>query len=181
MLSIKFQLTVEEYFQYNYFTAWADPQRKQYRLLYYVKVLLLYAVVAALYLFANRNHSIWTDLGIFALIAFLYLLMVPWLIRKSVRRKVKQILSQKENAHILDLCEVQVSEQGIMDKDSDSESFYKWEAIVKKAETLHSYYLYTNSYHAIVIPKRALTSDHQRQQLKEMLSSYLSLSAEFSA
>src|SRR5574343_968273 len=98
MLSIKFQLTVEEYFQYNYFTAWADPQRKQYRLLYYVKVLLLYAVVAALYLFANRNHSIWTDLGIFALIAFLYLLMVPWLIRKSVRRKVKQILSQKENA-----------------------------------------------------------------------------------
>ncbi len=179
MLAIKFQLTEQEYFEYNYFTAWSDPQRRQYRLWYYVKVLLLYAVVAALYLFANRDHSIWVDLGIFALIAFLYLLLVPWLIRISVRRKVRQILSQKENFHILDRCEVQISDQGIMDKDKDSESFYKWDAIVKKAETPTSYYLYTNSYHAIVIPKRALEGDKERQQLKELLSAYLSLSAEF--
>ena len=179
MLLIKFQLTEQEYFAYNYFTAWSDPNRKHYRFFYYLKVLLLYAVVAALYLYANRDHSIWMDLAIFSIIAFLYLLMVPWLIKKSVHRRVRQILSQSENRHILEACEVGLSAHGIMDKDNESESFYKWEAIVKKAETPLAFYLYTNSYHAIVIPKRALKNEAELQQLNEMLSTHLSLSADY--
>lgn len=179
MLLIKFQLTEQEYFEYNYFTAWSDPHRKHYRFFYYLKVLLLYAVVAALYLYANRDHSIWMDLGIFSIIALLYLLMVPWLIRKSVQRRVRQILSQAENKHVLEACEVGLSSQGIVDKDNESESFYKWDAIVKKAETPHAFYLYTNSYHAIVIPKRALQNEAERAQLQDLFSTNLSLSAEY--
>ncbi|WP_315814442.1 YcxB family protein [Paraflavitalea speifideaquila] len=69
----------------------------------------------------------------------------------------------------------------MIDKDEASESKYTWEAIVRKAETPFCYYLYTNSHHAIVIPKRAARNTAEKQELERMLNQYLSLTSEFSS
>ena len=116
---------------------------------------------------------------IFAVIAIIYFLLVPGLIRGSIRKRVKDILAQPENKHVLEEAEVILAETGIVDKDSASESKYSWEAIVRKAETAACYYLYTNSYHAIVIPKRVVTSPQDRKELNDLMDRHLSLSSEF--
>ncbi|MBO9572606.1 MAG: YcxB family protein, partial [Chitinophagaceae bacterium] len=85
--------------------------------------------------------------------------------------------SKKENQHVLDEAEVILSETGIIDKDTVAESRYNWEAIVSFAETPESYYLYTNSYHAIVIPKRAIQSEEEKKELKRLLEKHLPLQA----
>lgn len=179
MLHIRYHLTEAEYFDFNYYTAWAATDRRQYRLLYYAKVLLLYAAVAVVYIFANPEHQWLTDSIVFAAIALIYTLLVPALIRRSVRKRVRDILKRPENRHILEDCEVLLSETEIIDKDTASESRYKWEAIVKKAETPAAWYLYTNSYHAIVIPRRALSDASQEQELRSLMNARLSLSSEF--
>lgn len=179
MLHIKYHLSEEEYFNYNYYTAWAAPDRRQYRILYYTKVLLLYAAVAGLYIIANPDHQWKTDLMVFGAIALIYTILVPFLIRRSVRKRVKDILKRPENKHVLEECEVILMDTGIVDKDKASESKYQWEAIVKKAETPTGYYLYTNSYHAIVIPKRALAGPGEEKELERLMNTYLPLSSEF--
>ena len=179
MLILKYHLTEEEYFDYNYYTSWASPEKKWYRLKYYLQVFLLYGAVAALYIFTNHTHRILIDFIIFGSIAVIYFLCVPWLIKRSIRKRVRDILAKPENQHVLEEAEVSLMDTGIWDRDKASESKYSWEAIVRKAETPLSYYLYTNSWHAIVIPKRVLQNPQDRQELQRLFSQYLPLSSEF--
>ncbi|MFT3823510.1 MAG: YcxB family protein [Chitinophagaceae bacterium] len=181
MLTLKYHLTEEEYFNYNYYTAWAAPDKKGYRLRYYFRVFLMYAAIAALYIFANHSHQLVIDLVIFTAIAVAYFLMVPWLIKRSIRKRVHNILREPENHHILEEAEVILSDTGIIDKDPSSESRYDWDAIVKKADTPDCYYLYTNSHHAILIPKRTLTTPQDKRELDRLFNTWLSLSSEFAA
>ena len=176
MVSFKFRLTEDEYLQYNYFTAWSAPTRKKYRIFYFLRVIVLYGAVAMLYIVATRQHYIWIDISVFIITGLIYLIMIPSFVKGSVRRKVKDILSKKENQHVLDEAEIVISDAGIIDKDTHSESRYDWDAIVRLAETPDSYYLYTNSYHAIVIPKRAVNTEDGKE-LAMLLSKNLPLHA----
>lgn len=180
MLSFKFSLKEEEYFAYNYYTAWAAPHKKTYRIRYYARVFALYSLIAGLYIFTNHSHRIEIDLAIFLLIGVIYFLSVPFLIRNSIRRRTSQIVAEPENQYILQESEIIISDTGIEDQDSVSNSRYDWEAIVKKTETANCFYLYTNSYHAIVIPKRVIKSQQERDQLQGYFNRFLSLSSEFS-
>lgn len=179
MLVLKYNLTEEEYFDYNYYTAWASPDKKKYRIGYYLKVFLSYALIAAVYILTNHSHRVFIDLTIFSIIAVAYFLLVPYLIKRSIRKRVRDILSQPENEHVLEEAEVILMDTGILDKDKASESKYSWEAIVKKTETANSFYLYTNSYHAIVIPKRVVQHPQDKQELQRLFNQYLPLSSEF--
>ncbi|MFM9909508.1 MAG: YcxB family protein [Chitinophagaceae bacterium] len=179
MLQLTFHLSEEEFFEYNYYTAWSAPERKQYRLFYYLKVLFLYGGVTALYLFSNKEHQQLLDMAVFGAIALLYFLLIPFLIKRSIKKRARLLLEQPENKHILDECEVILMDTGITDKDKASESRYSWDAIVKKRETENCYYLYTNSYHAIVIPKRVLKTSGDNKELLRLMNEHLPLSADF--
>jgi RNase P protein component len=179
MLILKYYLTEDEYFDYMYYTEWAAPHKKGYRIRYYLRVFFLYGAIAALYIFTNHSHQVLIDLVIFSVIATLYFLLVPILIRRAIRRRVRDILDQPENKHVLGESEVVLMDTGITDKDNASESNYTWEAIVRKAETVTSYYLYTNSHHAIVIPKRVVGKGTDKQELERLLNQHLPLSSEF--
>jgi hypothetical protein len=176
LVSLQFTLTKEEYFQFNYYTAWAAPSRKKYRIRYFLRVLVLYGAVALLYILMSRSHNLWIDIAVFIVTGALYLFFIPFFIKKSVERRVNDILFKKENQHVLDRAEVILSDTGIIDKDTLSESRYNWDAIVNFAETPDSYYLYTNSYYAIVIPKRAVSVSEQ-QELKKLFDKHLPLEA----
>lgn len=177
MISFKFRLTEEEYYQYNYYTAWAAPRRKRYRLLYFLRVIILYGAVALLYVLATRSSLIWLDISVFLITGLTYLILIPFFIKRSVKRRVSSILSKKENQHVLDESEIILSETGIVDRDTLSESRYDWDAIVHYAETSDSFYLYTNSYHAIVIPKRAIRDAAELKETERLFQTHLPLHA----
>jgi hypothetical protein len=179
MVTFRFTLTAEEYYQYNYYTAWAAPAKRKYRLMYFLRVILLYGAVAFLYIINSNSHIIWVDISVFVITGLVYLLLIPYFIKRSVRRKVKQILADKENHHVLDAAEIILSDSGIIDKDTVSESRYDWDAIVHLADTPEGYYLYTNSYHAIVIPKRAIADHGKKEETERLFNQHLPLSAGF--
>lgn len=177
MVSFRFRLTDEEYYRYSYYTAWAAPSRRRYRILYFLRVIVLYGAVAFLYILVSRTHLVWIDISVFAITGLLYLFFIPFFVRKSVRRKVADVLSKKENLHVLDEAEVVISETGIIDRDTVSESKYAWDAIVHYADTPDGYYLYTNSNHAIVIPKRVIQNELDRTETERLLDKHLPLQA----
>jgi hypothetical protein len=179
MLNLRYNLTEEEFFDYNYYTTWSSPDKKGYRTRYYLRVFLLYAAVAVLFIVSNHSQQMAVDFVIFGVIALTYFLLVPWLIKRSIRKRVNDILRQPENGHVLGVAEVTLTDYGIIDKDESSETKYTWDAIVRKAETSFCYYLYTNSHHAIVIPKRTVHHEADQQELERLLNAHLPLSSDF--
>jgi hypothetical protein len=179
MVILKYQLTEEEYFDFSYYTGWASPDRRAFRIRYILRTISIYAVIAAAYLFLVQKDTSITGMLIFAAPAIIYFLLIPILVKRGIRQKVRAILAKPENDTILEPAEVIVSDTGIISKDSGSESRYSWEAIIRKAETPLSYYLYTNSYHAIVIPKRVLKNAEEKKELERLFNQHLSLSSEF--
>jgi hypothetical protein len=177
MVSFKFRLTEEEYYQYNYYTAWAAPQRKRYRIRYFFRVIILYGAVALLYIVATHSHLVWIDISVFVFTGLIYLFMIPFFIKRSVKRRVNDILSKKENQHVLDDAEIILSDTGIIDRDTYTESRYEWNAIVHHAETPDCYYLYTNSHHAIVIPRRVIHDPAELKEMERLLDTHLPLQA----
>jgi hypothetical protein len=177
MVAFKFTLTEEEYFRYNYYTAWAAPRRKRYRILYFLKVIILYGAVALLYIIATNSHYVWIDISVFIITGSIYLMMIPFFVKRSIGRKVNDILSKEENQHVLDEAEIILSDTGIIDRDRLTESRYIWDAVVRHDETADSYYLYTNSYHAIVIPKRVIGDVSEQQEMERLLRTHLPLHA----
>jgi hypothetical protein len=179
VLTLQFNLTREEFLEYNYYTSWSSPDRRSYRFKYFLRVLVLYGAVAAGYVYINRNrHDLLTDAFVFGAIGLIYALIVPVLVKRSIKSRVNAMLREPENQHILQASEITLSEQGIIDKDNASESRYNWEAIVKKVETKDCYYLYTSSYHAILIPMRALANAEEKKELKRLLDQHLPLASD---
>lgn len=179
MLTLRFNLTREEFLEYNYYTSWSSPDRRSYRFRYFMRVLALYGLVAAGYVYINRNrHELLVDIFVFSAIGLIYALIVPVLVKRSIKTRVSSMLQEAENQHILQTSEITLNEQGIIDKDNASESRYNWEAIVKKVETKDCYYLYTSSYHAILIPMRALSTPEEAKELKRLLDQHLPLASE---
>jgi len=181
MVIFKFRLSELEYFDYNYFTAWSRPEKKGFRTRYYLRIFLSYCLIAGLFIFINHSEQVVVDIVVFSIIALIYFLSVPALIRHSVRRRVKEILEKPENKHVLEESEIMISDTGIVEKDEASETRYEWSAIVRKAETTDCYLLYTNSFHAVVIPKRVVSNPREKQQFQELLNRHLPLSSEFPA
>jgi hypothetical protein len=179
MIILKFSLTGKEYFDFNYFTAWASPEKKGYRFRYYLRIIALYSLIALIYVVANNDHDPGIDFLVFGAIGLIYISLIPFLIRKSVQKRVDQILNDPANAHVLDQSEIILSETSIIDRDKVTETRYEWDAIVRKAEAFDCFYLYTNSYHAIVIPMRVLTSTGTLQEVLDLINTKLPISAEF--
>lgn len=179
MIILRYHLTEGEYFEYHYFTVWSAPDKRWYRIRYYLRVFSLYTAVAALYLLVKHTDQIWRDIAVFGIITLIYFLVVPLLIKRSIKKRVQGMLREPGNRHMLEDIEVTLADTGILEKDKASESRFAWDAISKKTETSSCYYLYTNSYHAIVIPKRAVP-DRDNEELQRLFSSHLPLSSEFS-
>jgi len=139
--------------------------------------MLLYGIVAFIYIYATKPRLYWIDITVFFIIGLAYLLLIPMLIRKSVKRRVNDILSKKENEHILEEAEILLDHSGITDRDTLSESRYSWEAIVHAANTPDGVYLYTNSYHAIVIPRRVINAAAAGDEIERLLKTNLPLHA----
>jgi hypothetical protein len=173
MLALQYQLSEAEFFDYHYHTTWASASRRRYRRWYYARIFILYTLVAAAYIIVNHSHNLIVDIAIFSIIALLYFSMVPYLVKKSIRRRVDQMLREEENKHLLETAGVEISDEGILYTDSESETKYKWEAIVKMDQSALSYFLHTNSYHAIVIPKKLLDAPADKAEWKRILNQHL--------
>lgn len=180
MLILKYHLTEDEYFDFNYYTGWTAPEKRGYRISYTLRFVFYYFAIAALYLFAIGNRT-FSGFLIFGISGLLILLLIPTLVRRGIRQRIRATLAQPENKHVLSASEVILMDTGIIDKDEATETKYTWEAITRKAETPSSYYLYTNSYHAIVIPKRVIINAEDRRELQRLFNQHLSLESEFRA
>jgi YcxB-like protein len=178
-MTLGFSLTREDFFQFNYYTSWAAPEKKEFRVRYYLKT-IGYALAAILILyFIERPGNAVRFFTIGIVIAIIWGLIVGYYsMQNSFKKRIKSFAEDQNNSTFFTKTELMLTEFGIVSRDENSEVKYNWDAIVKRAETKDYIYLYLNVVQAIVIPKRILSPD-DKKELNELLNKNLSLKAEF--
>ncbi len=179
MLQVEFTLTEEEYLNYIYYTNWLMPEKKLFRIRYYLLFPVITFIVVLFVLFLFDNTITTSSLLLSAAIAVIMAFLVPFRIKTAFKEKIKKILKSPENEKILSQTQITIDEKGISGRNKVVEMKYKWDAFSKKIISNDCYYLYTTSAHAVVIPARALRNKEEKEKFEEYLLRYLPLDTVF--
>lgn len=179
MINIEFTLTEEEYFNYNYYTNWLIPEKKAFRLRYYLVIPIIVFVLYLLLFYSFDNKITIDSLLISLVIAILLAILLPYRIKSATRSRVKNAIKKSEEETILSPTQLSIDEKGISGQNKVAEVKYKWDAFTKKVIAYDCYYLFTNLIHAVVIPVRAFQSKDEKNNFDSILDQNLPLKTKF--
>jgi hypothetical protein len=179
MIVLKYSLTPEDHYRFNYYRIWQSPSQKRVRLGIYLRLIFyMFLVIVVIHLLSNRPVTL-QDVVIATLLILVGCLLLPEANRLSIKRRIDKLLSDEKNASYLALTEHVISDEGIYTKDDYSETKYNWSSFVSREETKDYYYLFIDSLKAIAVPKRIFISKEEESKFQYYLSTYLSVKAEF--
>lgn len=181
MLTVEYKLTEEEYLNYNYYTCWLMPEKKIYRLKYYLTISLLFFFIelGVLYILSDNKISTFTLLLVSGLSICIFFLL-PFRMKSIFASKAKKLLAKSGPDTLISNTALTFTETGIFGKNAVAEVKYLWTAIKKKVIINDCYYLYVNIQQAVVIPIRAFQSKEENEKFELILAEHLPLETEFS-
>jgi len=176
---IEYTLTKQDLFEFNFFVGWASPEKRNFRIKYYLKSFLSSLLTVFLILIIG-NKKVTIDM----ILTFICLgLIIGFLgahvgIYSNYKRKIERFLDDPSNSSFYTRTQLILSDSGIVNREESSETHYDWNAIIKKTETKDYIYLFLSSIQGIVIPKKTL-NEKEKSELIEILSRNIPLIAEF--
>lgn len=178
MIAIDYSLTKEDYAHYFNYVVLEAPGRKKALILTWLK---RFAVMSSFLIFIKLieqplNFDFYFFYSI-AIIAAIYIGPI-FSLNNVYKKQIFAFIQNPLNEHVFSDVNLLLSESGILAKGKYSEAKYNWEAIVKKAEDNVFYYLFLSSDQALLIPKRCLKKDTEREQLEDLFSKKVSFNAE---
>lgn len=177
-MQLEYQLTPQEYKDFNYYTSWSAPEKRNARLKYYLGSLGFYFLFFVVISLISKKNPTIIGLVVFSVFAILFMFYLKWRVRRQIERYVDKLVKESGESRIFARSELSITERGIHEKSIDAETSYQWSAVLKRAEAYNCYYLYINSRLALVIPKRVFGSTQEKQEFEKLLLRHLSLSAD---
>ena len=98
--------------------------------------------------------------GAVATYAVFFAVLMIWILsgnKKTLARVVRKMLKEGENKMDIGLQTLEVTSEGLADKNEFSESKFNWKAIERIASTPDYYYIYVSAMKALVVPKLKVT------------------------
>ncbi len=164
--------------EYYLYMTWDAPDRKQARLKYYGRqVLVNGGIILVLFysqLFRIDSMMLYIYIGILAFITILQIFNG----RIIARKQGEKITKDDDNAFFFLETNYEISDAGIARKDANMETRYQWNAFVRKEETTQYYFLFISGIQAVIFPKRVFKTAEDKMQFEKLLSQYLSFDAE---
>jgi hypothetical protein len=181
----RYQLTADEFAEFNVFTVWQAPWQKKVRRKYFLNT-FFYAIVfivCADFIMEkinpgrSRNYLLSVATGIS--IAFLMTLLAIGYEGYRIRNKAKKLVLDEENIHILNETELEITDNGVTADDKTSKVHQSWSSITRYVVTNDFFYLYTNAIQAQIIPKRLFSGQPAIDEFDQYLSQKVPLSSSF--
>jgi len=181
----KYKLTADDFAEFNVYTVWHAPWQKKNKIKFllnsgfYVTISMFAGIIITdKFLPTNKGNyftSIALALALLVIVIILIYLQEPY----RIKNKAKKLVLADENNHILNQAELEITENGICNKDKDSLIYQKWESVIRFAITKDFFYLYTNSIQALIIPKRLFNSQKEIGEFDKFISERVSLASSF--
>src|SRR5688572_3171822 len=174
MITLHYSITEREYKDFYYYLGWLAPERKGYRIKYYLISYVWYFGLMTLIFILTDIPADPKLMFVLLTIGVLWYFYSNWKLKRHFYKYGQKVYndSDKENSEMI------IGESGIMAKSRDSDAHYKWTAFTKKYETDSAYYLIMSSNIGLVIPKRVFVSNSEKEAFEKALAQHLPLHAD---
>ncbi len=152
-MKIRYKNSLEDLIQFNLYHFEQSPslQRKMAGLKWGMAALAA-AVIGVLGLLQGSVAPV--VLGLVTGGACLF--VIPWYVRKDMRRNVERLYSEQKSDALLQERELEITETGLVMRSPLGETFAPWNGIVGVASTPGYTFVYDQPLQAHVIPRRAI-------------------------
>lgn len=160
MLRLSFNQIPEDLIEFNYFNAWSNSSRTNQRNKSKFQVLAI-AVLGVIGIRFFTEKWDWSLTGIILGSAIFYVLTMNWFVRQRVKRHIDLVMKKSPNAKIVGDRTWVVSDKGIEVLLDGGTQNFAWKDVVKVEESTSHWMMYLDNKEALVLPKRALTTEEE--------------------
>jgi hypothetical protein len=170
MITLEYTLTEREYKEFNYYTGWLAPERKSFRIRYYIINMIIYTALLGLFFLTNGPRYVdLTFILLFIAFGFLFFFYLRYRVRSHYNRQVNRMIRESGQDKVLPKLTLTFSESGINGSTSTNEVKYFWKSITHSTTTATAFYLFLNSRQAIIVPKRVFQNAEQSATFETLL------------
>ena len=177
MVSLQYIITKEDYISFYTHVFWEEGKKKR-KLNFLKQGVFLVAFLFVLYFAGGLGSFNSISITIYSLI-FISTILPLFSGRTTVIKSAERATENIENTNLFTEYTLTATDAELVVKNIFTETRYTWKAIIKKTETDTHYFLFENSFHAIIIPKNACKNEEEKLALSKVFSRNLSLDAEF--
>jgi len=171
--SKSFSISKEDYLTFSKF-ACKRLRKPQSQFFPAIKNLILWFVIAFVFMFIFKSFNTekviidWVSVCIGA-IPFVIFLTV--FIFENI--KLQKLFVPRENGLLLSENKLEINESGIAVSNRNAKAHYAWDSVEEILENNGSYYFFLDTLYAIIIPKKALTSQEDLDNLQGCIEKYV--------
>jgi hypothetical protein len=110
----------------------------------------------------------WLYLPVGVIGAGVYFAMFPRFWRQNIERQTEKMLAEGQNRGLLGRQEVEVSDEGVAERNTHGELRARWSTVERVRVTRAQILVYTSSVQAIVVPRRALAEGEDEQLIEAL-------------
>lgn len=175
-MTIEYELTEEEFLDYNYYVCWQSPDMRSIRIRRYLLSIVSFLLLGSLMLYV-QGGDFFTAFNILLLLAgaVIIALLITFRLRPAFDKNARRLLEKNGIDTILGTTTLTVTEASITASKKNTDTRFEWNAFKQYRIVNNSYYLFINTRQAIVIPFRAFNSNDQRKTFEDLLGRYLPL------
>ena len=169
-MKITYQLETEDYIHFNLFQIHHSEKLSKRLAIQRIIVVVLFALLALLaYFFLNYFTLI--VVGLLLLISIFWYLYFPTFSKNQVIRATERTVARGDLSGLFDEIELEINAEGVREKVQSNEHLAQWTTIQSVNFTTEAIYFFISQTNAIIIPKRTLTQE-KNKELKALINRY---------
>lgn len=177
MIKITYERSLEDLVNFNIFHVWKSPDRKYFRLLFFVGIPFLLILILFLALKVAGmplDQTDYTGFGIIlAILIIVFMLMGGGLIQRTLQKKIAHSIDPSVIGKITGPAELTLTSKELRFATPEGEWIKPWQEIIKVRNTKGYYFIYTDPMQAIVVPQRAFNDTQEKEHFEKQLKKYL--------
>ncbi len=143
----EYELTIKDYEEYNVYLT--KKKYRKHRWLWHFWGLAMFSVgVFELYRIGFIPHPLWIAL----LPLSIYIFTLPWLLLRTARRNMRQMIAKARPGTIVGIVKITIDEAAIHSVGNLSQSIIQWGAVQEVEATPKYVYIYLSSHAALIVP-----------------------------
>jgi YcxB-like protein len=173
MLQFRFNPQMHDYFEFMLYHHWYSPDKRSFRKSFFLRTamwILAPVVVYCFFLLNPVNDDIRFPLLAGCSASSIYMLYAYLTYKKRVHSTTVKFYMDPLNKSFFEETYIGIENGKLIAKQTSSITEMPVGAIVKVVENKGTYYLYTNSMQAIIIPKRAFDNNEKHTALKKIFN-----------
>lgn len=171
-MEFSYQITEQDYVDFNldYFNKNAVTQRSVLITRFAVALLVILGGTALLYCFHSLRLVSFLGYVVLSIVCFF---LTPWYMKRKVVQNVKRILQKANNKKICGEKTLYLRENEFELTGENEDTVYQYEAVQRTSTDANHYYIFVDTFSALIIPFSAFSNEEQKQEFYRRITVHI--------